>query len=655
MLPSQQDYLLLVEKLNQASLAYYQKEPVMTDSHYDSLYHHLKDLERQHPDWVVSYSPTQRVGAPLQKEFLSAQHPSKMGSLENVFSLDEVINFCETVEKNLGEERVHYYIEPKIDGVALNLIYQDGLLHKALTRGDGTAGEDVTGNARTIKTIPLKINTQQSLIQVRGEVYFSKNDFTAFNALQNNLFANARNAASGSLRQLDSRLVASRPLSFIAYQIIGIEGMASHSQSIEWLKSQGFVTPQPACAASHMTELKDFYEQYYPKREALAYDIDGFVIKVDSFEHQKKLGATSRTPRWAVAWKFPAKEALTILESIEYQVGRLGAITPVAKLRPVSLGGVVVQSASLHHPFDMHKKNIHPGDWVWVRRAGDVIPEVVGSEGAPSNREPYPYPRFCPSCGTALQILESSLLCPAQEACEAQALQQIAHFCSQEALNIKGLSFQIVKRLWESLLIRKPSDLFKITYENFLTLPGFGPVLARKIYNNIQNSKTVRADKLLYAMGWRHVGAVVAQKIMEQLRWEELWDCSFDQLQNIPFVGKIVAASIIESRHRPYAKQEYHGFKEANLQIIDIAGTIKNTGPLEGHYIVVTGSFEAYSRTQLATLIAEHGGVFQSSITTQTTHLLVGENAGSKKNEAQKKGIQIITLSHILGQIESYQ
>lgn len=649
-LSNQQDYLALVEKLNEACIAYYHHgQPQISDQRYDELYRLLLETEKEQPHWVVSYSPSQRVGAAAQKEFVSAPHPSKMGSLDNIFSPEEGLRWWQGLKKapHIPPEFL-LHIEPKIDGVALNLIYKKGVLVQALTRGDGLIGEEVTANARTISSIPLKIKDNSEMIQVRGEAYFPLKDFTIFNAAQKTPFANPRNAAAGSLRQLDSQITAQRPLAFIAYQLLGHHQISCHSQSLAWLKEQGFYCPSPCTLAQDFEELAQYYHNILPQRDSLDYEIDGLVIKVDSYALQEQLGYTSRTPRWAIAWKFPATEALTVLEAIEYQVGRLGAITPVAKLSPVVIGGVTVRSASLHHPFEVQRKNLHPGDNVWIRRAGDVIPEVVGPEGVPAERVPHPYPTHCPSCHSLLLTHDSGLLCPAQEGCPAQALLQIAHFASQEALNIEGLSYQLVTRLYEASLVRKPSDLYRMSYDNFLTLEGFGPILARKIYNNIQNSKAVPADKMLWAMGWRHVGQVIARKIMQELTWDQLWECSIEELQAIPGVGPIVARSVIQSRSRDFAQQERQALQSLGVVVIDLDRNTGSGGALKGYHIVISGSFEGYSRNDLASLIEKHGGEFQSGMSAKTTHLLLGDKGGSKKEQALKKNIPLWGLADLL-------
>lgn len=647
MIRSEKEYLSLVDNLNDACLAYYQKGvPIMSDDRYDQLYFLLKNTEEEHPNWIAPYSPTQRVGAPALKELSSQRHPSRMGSLDNIFSITEGERWWGGVEKLLTQKFI-CHIEPKIDGVALNLIYKNGLLVKALTRGDGLVGEDVTQNARTIRAIPLKVENISPVMEIRGEVYFPIKQFDVFNALQKEPFANPRNAAAGSLRQLDSKVTARRPLSFIAYQLLGAPDIHTHSHSLSWLASQGFSCPSPTAQAESFQQLSDFYNKVLPMRAALSYEIDGLVIKVDAYEAQKQLGYTARTPRWAIAWKFPAKEVLTVLEAIEYQVGRLGAMTPVAKLAPVAVGGVVVQSASLYHPFEVQRKNIHPGDRVWVRRAGDVIPEVVGPEGVEPHRTPYPYPTHCPSCQTLLSVHDSGLLCLAGQDCPAQALLQIVHFASQEALNIEGLSYQIVARLWDAGLVRKPSDLYRLAYEDFLRLDGFGPILAQKIYNNVQNSKQVRSDRLLWAMGWRHVGQVIAQKIMKKLTWDAIWECSLEELQAIYGVGQVVANSVIESRSKQHSKDERNSLRELGVTVISLLEKQESVGLLHGLSIVISGSFEGHTRSNLTKLIKSHGGVYQPSITSQTTHLLLGEKGGSKKDKAQKKGISIWDLKDL--------
>jgi DNA ligase (NAD+) len=649
------DYLALIEKLNHAAHDYYnQNQSLLTDAQYDHLYRDLLSIEAAHPDWIVPYSPSQRVGAEPEKKFKIHQHKTKMGSLENVFNEEEAFETYNRWLELLGCFPV-MIIEPKIDGLALNLVYEYGVLTSAATRGNGSEGELVTKNARTLKSIPLKIHDQHPYLEIRGEVYFTLKEFQALNASQEaqgqKLFVNPRNAASGSLRQLDSAITASRRLSFLAYTVCGHHELKSQDQTLEWLRAQGFSTAEDIKKVSSMEELKKCYEDFYLKRSALSYEIDGLVIKVNDFSLQAELGEVQRSPRWAFAWKFPAVEAMTTLLAIEFQVGRLGAITPVAVLAPVFVGGAVIQYATLHNLDELNRQNFLLLDKVSIRRAGDVIPEVIQAHPSLRTGEEYSYtiPDCCPSCAKPLVRKDALLLCLHHDECPDQLIQQIAHFASRDALDIEGLSFQTVKKLWYAGLVKGPADLYVLTVDQLLTLDGFAEKSARKLIEHINNAKKASPSRLLWALGLRHVGLLTAKKIFDVLSWQEFINASFETFIQIESIGPIIATSLIEAKNQAYFKEQVERLFSLGFNLEEIE---KKQGVLDGLYFVITGTFEQYPRSILQGIIESHGGKVLSSITTKTNFLLCGEAAGSKLAQAKQKNVAILTLKDFLRMIE---
>jgi DNA ligase (NAD+) len=645
------DYLDLVDKLNKAIFAYYNlNEPIFSDASYDECYRRLLSIEHDHPDWQVPYSPSLRVGSEPEKKFESHAHKIKMGSLENVFTQEELL-----LEYNRWVEGLHkkpsLILEPKIDGLALNLVYQFGILTHAVTRGNGIEGELVTKNAKTIKTIPLKISDRRSYLEIRGEVYFTLKEFEQLNALQlkqhQKTFVNPRNAASGSLRQLDSAITASRHLSFLAYAVYGHEGLTSQRAALDWLVQERFSVAKDIKEVETLSALIEGYEELYTKRSSMPYEIDGLVIKVNDFSLQAELGEAQRSPRWAIAWKFPASEVMSTLLGIEFQVGRLGAITPVAQLEPVFVGGAKVQYATLHNLDELERKNLLLNDKVSVRRAGDVIPEVVKSYEHLRNgsERSLTVPVHCPSCGHLLIKKEATLLCTQHRSCPEQLMQQLAHFASRDALDIESLSFQTVKKLWQAGLIRSPADFYKLTVENLLTLEGFGKKSAEKLIHAIQQARQATPDQLLWALGLQHVGIVTAKKIFQSLSWEEFLDASKESLMAIEGIGPIIAQSLVDCKDQPYFREELTALKSVGFEIKLMK---KPEGIFVGQNFVITGTFEHYPRALLQQLIENHGGKVSSAVNNKTNFLICGISPGNKLMQAQEKNVTILMLEEFL-------
>ncbi|NBV28758.1 NAD-dependent DNA ligase LigA [bacterium] len=573
-----------------------------------------------------------------------------MGSLENIFTQEEFIKELSTWQDTL-QAHPEVVIEPKIDGLALNLVYQYGILTHAATRGNGIEGELVTKNAKTIRSIPLKINDNHPYLEIRGEVYFTLKEFKQLNDYQmhhqQKTFVNPRNAASGSLRQLDSSITASRRLSFLAYTLYGHEKINTQKESLAWLKAQGFCIAEEIVSAHSLEEVLKAYESFAEKRAFMSYEIDGLVIKVNRFDYQAELGEVQRSPRWAIAWKFPATEVLSTLLNIDYQVGRLGAITPVAQLVPVFVSGAQIQHATLHNFDELERKNLLIGDKVSVRRAGDVIPEVIKSyEHLRTGQErPYIIPQYCPSCARTLVKKDALLVCINHAHCPEQMIQQIAHFGSRDALDMEGLSVQTVRKLWEADLMRSPADLYALTEEHFLKLEGFAKKSAQKMIQTIQRAKNAPPEKLLWAFGLRHVGLLTAKKIFEVLSWDQFLTADLSTLMAIESIGPIIAQSIVDYKKEPYFFQQLKKLKEYGFKIHE---TLKKEGSLKGITFVITGSFEDYPRARLQGMIEELGGKIGSSITSKTQYLLCGSDPGSKLVQAQEKRITILSLKEFL-------
>jgi DNA ligase (NAD+) len=652
------DYYNLVEKLNKACAAYYSsQELMMTDEMYDAAYIELKNIEKKHPEWIVPYSPTQRVGADPVKKFPTFTHQKKMGSLENTFDLLDAEDWFKTWSKSLNQQEIDCIIEPKIDGLAINLVYQYGILTNAATRGNGEEGELITANAKTIKNIPLKIDDQEPYLEIRGEVFLTIAQFHELNDNQRSLelkeFVNPRNAAAGSLRQLDSSITASRKLSFIAYTVTDHPKIDSQREALDWLSVKGFSIAKNIFEASSFYDVKNAYEWYQLHRSTLPYEIDGVVIKVNEYSAQEELGEYQRSPRWAVAWKFPATKATTRLINIDIQVGRLGAITPVAHLEPVAVGGVVVQYASLHNFDDLTKKNIKIGDMLVIQRAGDVIPDVI--ENIPSQRSgseiDWELPTVCPSCQSLLQKKETILICPNTFGCPEQLIQQIAHFASSDAMDIDGLSIQTVKKLWNQNMIQGPADLYSLSVEDVLKLEGFADKSAHKLIETIQKKKSASAAKFLWALGFRHIGLVTAKKIFDSLTWNDFLNATEDDFLKIESIGPIIAKSLVDTKNHPYIQAQLEMLDNDRFQIIDEK---KNnlTARLSGFKFVITGSFEEYSRSELSALIESHGGSVSSSVTSKTNYLICGDDPGSKKTAAQEKNIPILSIDQFFKMID---
>ena len=652
---------------------YYQlDDPEISDAAYDLLFTELRQLEERYPELVTPDSPTRRVGAPPLEKFHPFSHPSPMLSLSNAFTEEEIRDFDERIKRFLGRslgtfpgrflggsESIAYVIEPKLDGVAVNLLYEHGVLITGATRGDGATGEDVTLNIRTVAAIPLSLRGNGAMpiperLEVRGEVVIATAAFRVLNERRleagEQVFANPRNAAAGSLRQLDSRITARRPLDFFAYAI----GMAAetvmntHWEVLVALKAWGFKIHPFARRSDQIEECVKGYRELYAAREDLSYEIDGMVIKVNDLSLQDELGAVSRSPRWALACKFPAYQETTVVERIDVQVGRTGALTPVAIMTPVQIGGVTVSRASLHNQDEIDRKDIRIGDTVVVQRAGDVIPEVVKvvTSLRKGTELPFTIPATCPVCGSAVVRLdgEAAHRCIGI-ACPAQIKEHIVHFASRGGMDIEGLGEKMVYQLVDAGLIKDPVDLYFLTAEQLLALERTGEKSAGNLLRAIDGAKSPPLEKLIFALGIRHVGESMAKLLARRYAvLEDLMAATVDELTTIRDVGPEAAKSIVRFFQEPsnlqvLAKLITAGFAPINRQF---SAATESPGALTGKTFVLTGTLERMTRQEAKVRIESLGGKTTESVTKKTHYVVAGLSPGSKLDKAKTLGISIL-------------
>ena len=652
------EYSALKERLNEHAYRYYVlDDPAISDVEYDQLYRQLQAMEADHPEWISEDSPTQRVADQPMEGFKQVRHALPMLSLGNVFSREELDAFDQRIRKAAEEENIEYMAEPKLDGLAVSLRYENGRLVQAATRGDGQVGEDITANIRTLQSVPLKLRTDAvpEVVEVRGEVVMTRSGFKKYNAwaLQNEqkVFANPRNAAAGSLRQLDPRKTAKRPLVFYAYSVGEIRNpepeFDQHSAVLDWLKTLGFpvsamnslVIGAEGCAAYHA--------HINSERPNLDYDIDGVVFKVNALALQQQLGFVTKAPRWATAHKFPAEEATTRIEAIDVQVGRTGSITPVARLKPVVVGGVTVTNATLHNEDEIRRKDVRVGDKVFVRRAGDVIPEVVKvviSE-RPADAEAFQMPTHCPVCETRLQKEEDQavLRCPAGFGCDAQRKESIKHFASRKAMDIDGLGDKLVEQFVDKEMIHGPSDLYHLTVQQIAALERMAEKSATNLVAAIDKSKHTTLARFIYALGIREVGEATALTLATHLHTlENIQQQDSEALQKLPDIGEVVARKIIKFFADENNQQEIQALLDAGIDWP--AAEIKDTAdlPLQDMVIVLTGKLTEFNRDQAKARLMELGAKVSSAVSGKTDLLIAGENAGSKLAKAEKLGVEVV-------------
>jgi len=650
--------------IDEANYRYYVlDDPAIPDSEYDRLLRELQELEALHPELRTPDSPTRRVGSAPLRDFAQVTHTVPMLSLNNAFSEAEVVAFDRRVREGLGreEEQIEYAVEPKFDGLAVTLRYEAGLFVRGATRGDGYTGEDVTANLRTVRAIPMRLTggVVPALLEVRGEVLMLRRDFERLNdqarATGEKTFVNPRNAAAGSLRQLDSRITARRRLSFFAYGVGQVEGMAlpaTHSAIMDWLAELHFPVAPQRQVVRGVAGLLAFFETLGKRRESLPYDIDGAVYKVNRLADQEALGYVARAPRFALAHKYPAQEELTTVEAIDVQVGRTGALTPVARLKPVFVGGVTVTNATLHNEDEVRRKDVRVGDTVIVRRAGDVIPEVVGVVlKHPPHRdlEEQARPVFrmvesCPVCGAPVLRLEgeAAARCTNGLACPAQRKQAILHFASRRAMDIEGLGDKLVEQLVDKGLVSTPADLYGLTHEQVAGLERMADKSAANLIQAIDASRGRPLARFIYALGIRHVGEQTAKDLARRFgTLDALMRADEDALMGVPDVGPVVAASIVAFFREAHNRAVIEALGRAHAWA---DGEVRPAvaGPLAGKTLVLTGTLPTLTRDEAKALIEAAGGKAAGSVSKKTDYVVAGAEAGSKLEKAQELGVKII-------------
>jgi DNA ligase (NAD+) len=645
-------------------LYYVLDQPEIGDAQFDRLFRELQELEQRYPALVTPDSPTQRVGAKAQGEFSAVAHALPMLSLSNAFSQEEVAAFDRRVRETFGRDEVEYAAEPKFDGLAIGITYENGLLSTGATRGDGYTGEDVTANLRTIRALPLRLSTQSPprLLEVRGEVIMLKKHFDALNLQQREKgdkeFANPRNAAAGSLRQLDPRITAARPLMFFAYALGRFQGRGlpadRHSDQIDYLARLQIPVSPHRKVVRGVDGLRGYYADIGARRANLPYEIDGVVYKVNDLKLQEQLGFVSRAPRFALAHKFPAEEAQTEVLAIEVQVGRTGALTPVARLKPVFVGGVTVTNATLHNEDEVHRKDVRAGDTVVVRRAGDVIPEVVRvlAEKRPAHTRVFKMPDRCPVCHSRVERLEGEAVarCTAGLYCPAQRKQAILHFASRRAMDIEGLGEKLVDQLVDGGLVETPADLYRLDVRTLAGLERMGEKSAANVVQAIQRSRSSALARFIFALGIRNVGESTARDLARAFGdMRALMKANEDRLQQVPDVGPVVARSIAGFFQEPHNREVVAQLSDAGIRWADVP--VPSAGPLTGKTLVLTGTLPTLTREHAAARIEAAGGKIAGSVSKKTSYVVAGADPGSKFEKARELGIPVLDedgLLHLL-------
>lgn len=650
------EYEQLCKQAEQHNFNYYVlDDPTIEDDEYDRLMRRIKEIEEENPEIVSESSPTQHVGGYAINTFEKVTHEVQMGSLQDVFSKGELYEFDERVKKAVG--KAVYCVEPKIDGLSVSLEYKDGIFTRGSTRGDGFVGEDITKNLKTIKSIPMVLREKIPFIEVRGEVYMPKADFEKLvrKQLENDEqpAKNPRNAAAGSLRQKDSRVTASRGLDIFVFNLQRIEGreLTCHSESLDYMKSLGFNVIDGYKTFDNIEDAVSRIMEIGENRQSYSYDIDGAVIKVDDFELRNELGSTAKVPKWAVAFKYPPEEKETKLLDIEINVGRTGALTPVAVFEPVWLAGTTVSRAVLHNQDYIDSKDIRIGDIIAVRKAGDIIPEVVRSVSHAENSEPFVIPHICPVCqGKAERAEDEAVIRCVNIDCPAQLLKNIEHFASRPAMNIDGLGEAVVKQLVENRLISTVADLYSLQQQDLEMLPGFAKVSASKLIANIENSKTNSPDRLLFALGIKGIGQKNAQLLMKHFgSIEKLSETSPEEISAVENFGDILANNIFTALHEPHMTELIERLKSYGVNTV-YQSDVKSD-KLAGLTFVITGTLPDMTRDEAKTLIEQNGGKCSGSVSKKTSYVLAGEEAGSKLTKAQQLGVTVINQQQLIEMI----
>lgn len=649
--------VILRDKLERANHSYYDLDsPVLEDDEYDALMRELRGIEHQYPELMTADSPTQRVGGTAANTFQKVPHTVQMGSLQDVFSTEEVQDFL----NRMAEQGAHEFtVEPKIDGLSVSLEYENGVLVRGSTRGDGFIGEDITANLKTIRTVPLSLPEKLPLLEVRGEVYMPKSSFAALCDEQEKngepLPKNPRNAAAGSLRQKDSRVTAQRKLDIFCFNIQRAEGreFATHSESLEYLRSQGFHVIPDYLVCRDSGEILEKIGNIGGERSSLPFDIDGAVVKVNDIALRAEIGATAKVPKWAVAFKYPPEEKITTLNSIEINVGRTGALTPVAVFDPVQLAGTTVSRAILHNQDIISEKDIRVGDRIAVRKAGDIIPEVVRSVSHADGSEPYFIPHVCPICGAAAVRDEDEAVIRCQNIdCPAQLLRSVEHFASRNAMNIDGLGEAVAEQLIGAELVRTVADLYALDIQSLTALERFGSKSADNLLTSIERSKSNELDRLVFALGIRGIGQRSAQLLCAEFgSMDAIMAASAGEIAQIDGFGDVLADAVYSAMREPHRISLINRLKEYGLNMTYSDSRVSDI--FAGKTFVITGTLPTMKRDEAKALIEKHGGKCSGSVSKKTSYVLAGDEAGSKLTKANELGISVIgeqQLLEMLGQ-----
>ena len=656
----------LIDEINFHNYQYHgMDDPKISDQEFDQMVKALHDLEKKYPQLIQVDSPTQRVGSKPIDRFIQIDHLTPMLSLDNVFSMNELMSFEKRIKDKLSlKEDIEFIAEPKFDGVAVNLLYESGKLSYATTRGDGKTGEDVTHNVLTIKSIPITLNTSSppEKVEIRGEIIISKNDFEKMNREneEKNLkvFANPRNAAAGSIRQLDPNIAKSRPLRFYAhgYGLLSNENdFTNHSDVIEYLNDSGIVVSPLSQLLTGAHECDKYYKKIDSARGSLDFEIDGVVYKVNKISYQKELGFVSKAPRWAIAHKFSSVEVESIILDVDFQVGRTGTITPVAKLDPINVGGVVVSNATLHNMDEIRRKDIRNGDHVFVRRAGDVIPEIVSVNKKKRGQQTKKivFPSHCPSCGSEIirKEGESAAKCTGGNACPDQIKEGLKHFVSRNAFDIEGLGEKIIDQLLDSKLIKTTSDLFSLNLDELISLERMAEKSSQNLLTSIESSKIISFERFIYAQGINDVGLATSKSLAESFSsLEELINTEIEELLMIRDIGPIVANSILDFFKNIKNIENINRLIDMGVEVIYPSDNDNQI--LSDKIFVITGTLKNMTRSEAKNFIENNGGKVTSAVSKNTNYLLAGENPGSKMKKAEDIGVSIINEDQMLDLIK---
>lgn len=652
----------LIDEINFHNAQYHGlDDPKISDHDFDQLVRELVNLENDHPELIQTESPTQRVGSKPINRFTQIDHLEPMLSLDNVFSDDELLSFEQRIKGKLNStEDIEFIAEPKLDGVAINLVYESGNLKYATTRGDGITGEDVTHNVLTIKSIPIKLNapTAPKLIEVRGEIIITKKDFEEMNhenaSKDLKVFANPRNAAAGSIRQLDPNIAKHRPLKFYAHGyglLSNRQEFSSHQDVINYVKDSGLIMTPHSRLVSGTSECITYYEEINALRDSLGFEIDGVVYKVNNLSYQKELGSVSKAPRWAIAHKFSAIEVESRIINVDFQVGRTGTITPVAKLKPINVGGVMVSNATLHNMDEIKRKDIRNGDFVFVRRAGDVIPEIVSVNKTKRDKtvKKIIFPETCPSCDADIirKEGESAVKCTGGNKCPDQIKEGIKHFVSRKAFDIEGLGERIIDHLLESSMISNTSDLYSLDVETLITLDRMGKKSSENLISSIEASKNISFGRFIYAQGIKDVGLATSNSLADNFSTlDDLIHADIDQLTNIQDIGPVVADSILKFLENIKNLENIEQLIKMGVEIEYQQN--KDSQILKNKTFVLTGSLASMTRSDAQRMIENNGGKVTSSVSQNTSYLVAGENPGSKIKKASNIGVNIISEDQLV-------